>query len=385
MAPPLSVIKRYFLPRQLHPFAWWGWALALAVAASSTSNPLLLAGVISVASLVVMTRRGDSPWANAFKLYLYLALFIVVLRVAFRIVFGGGDGPTILFTLPEIPLPSWVRGIRLLGPVSLEAVLTGFYDGLRLAAIIVCVGAANALANPKKLLASLPGALYELGTVMVVAVSALPQLGDSLQRVARARKLRRTSSTRTRRQRLRVVETIIVPVLSDALERSLALAASMDVRGYGRTGSATSRDKVWALTLGVTSMCLLAVWAYRYLATAPDVFVLGFPVLSTVLLSAGIASAVLALRVSGRTVKRTQYRPIRWSLAESVAVACGVAAALIVAAVARYGDASALFPSVYPFTWPQLTPALLLVLAVAAVPAVATPPPFVPAGRSHPS
>nr|WP_220488437.1 energy-coupling factor transporter transmembrane component T [Tessaracoccus sp. MC1756] len=359
----------------MHPFAWWGWALALAVAASSTSNPLLLAGFIAVASLVVIARRADSPWGRAFKLYLYLGLFIVVLRVAFRIVFGGGDGPTVLFTLPEVPLPVWVRGIRLLGPVSLEAVLTGFYDGMRLATIIVCVGAANALANPKKLLASLPGALYELGTVMVVAVSALPQLGDSLQRVARARKLRRAPAARGRRQRLKVVETIIVPVLSDALERSLALAASMDVRGYGRAGSASPRDRVASLALGLAAMSLLAVWAYRFLAAAPDQYVFRVPVISTLLLLAGVVAAVSALRVSGRTVKRSQYRPIHWALAETVAVAAGVGAAAVVYLIADSNDAGALFPSIYPFVWPELTLPLLLALGLAALPTFVTPPP----------
>ena len=68
-----------------------------------------------------------------------------------------------LFTLPEIPLPAAAAGIRIGGPVSLEGVLAALYDGLRLATLLICIGAANALANPKRLLKSLPGALYELG------------------------------------------------------------------------------------------------------------------------------------------------------------------------------------------------------------------------------
>lgn len=379
------MIRRYLLPRPLHPFSWWGWAIALAVAASSASNPLFLLGLVAVACLVVFARRADSPWAKAFRWYLFLGLFIVVLRVGFRILFGGGDGPTVLFSLPEVPLPGWVRGVRLLGTVSLEAVLTGLYDGLRLATIIICVGAANALANPKKLLASLPGALYELGTIMVVAVSALPQLGDSLQRVMRARKLRRSPEARTRRQRLRVVETIIVPVLSDALERSLSLAASMDVRGYGRSGTADARDRVLGLALGLGAMALIAVWAYRYLATAPDRYVLGFPVLSTTVLLLGLAAAGLALWVSGRTVQRTQYRPIRWGPAETLVVACGLGAALLIRLIARYGDATALFPSIHPFAWPELTVPLVAVLATAALPAFITPPPTAVAPRRLPA
>ena len=140
---------------------------------------------------MVATRRGDAPWALAFRMYLLL---------------GGGDrgdaggvpGPvrrrrtatTSCSSLPELPLPEWAAGIRLLGPVAAEQLLGGFYDGLRLATMLVCVGAANALANPKRLLKAVPGALYEVGTAVVVALSVAPQLVESVLRVRRARRLR---------------------------------------------------------------------------------------------------------------------------------------------------------------------------------------------------
>ena len=57
-----------------------------------------------------------------------------------------------LFTLPSIQLPAVFAGVQLLGVVSAEALLAVFYDGLRLATMIICVGAANSLANPKRLL-----------------------------------------------------------------------------------------------------------------------------------------------------------------------------------------------------------------------------------------
>ena len=80
--------------------------------------------------------------------------------------------------------------MRLLGPVTREAVLAGLYDGLRLGTIVICVGAANALANPKRLLRSVPAALHEVGTALVVAVTVLPQLADSARRVRAAQALR---------------------------------------------------------------------------------------------------------------------------------------------------------------------------------------------------
>ena len=71
--------------RQVHPGAWWLWALGLAVAVSSTTNPLLLAIALSVTCLVVAARRGSSPWARAFRLYLLLGLTIVVLRLLLHV------------------------------------------------------------------------------------------------------------------------------------------------------------------------------------------------------------------------------------------------------------------------------------------------------------
>ena len=46
--------------------------------------------ICAVASLVVMARRTDAPWALSFRFYVYFAVFVVVMRVLYRIVLGGG-------------------------------------------------------------------------------------------------------------------------------------------------------------------------------------------------------------------------------------------------------------------------------------------------------
>ena len=46
------------LPRDLHPVAWWVWALGLATAASLTTNPLVLLTLAGVAIVVVLARRS---------------------------------------------------------------------------------------------------------------------------------------------------------------------------------------------------------------------------------------------------------------------------------------------------------------------------------------
>ena len=233
VAPSLTATRRRLrLPRALHPVAWWLWALGLAVAASRTTNPLLLGAIIGVVTWVVMARRSDAPWAKAFRLYV-IAGSGHGIRVFFRIVFGGDEGEIVLVPLPRSPLPR--SGITLFGDITAESLLGGFYDGLRLATMLICLGGANALANPRRLLRSMPPALHEVSTAVVVALSVFPQLAESFVRVQRARRLR-PEPPRGAAVGMRGLRSLAIPVLEDALDRSLLLAASMDSRGYGRSG-----------------------------------------------------------------------------------------------------------------------------------------------------
>ena len=283
------------LPRDLHPVAWWLWAVGLAAAASFTTNPWLLLLLIGVACLTVAARRSASPWADTFRLYLWLGLFIVVIRVFFRILVGGGDGGRVLLDLPTVPLPHWTLGLRLLGSVSQESLLFGLYDGLRLATIVICVGAANSLANPKRLLRSVPPALYEIGSALVVAITVLPHLADSFRRVRAAQTLWGGDHGRVRGLR-----RLLVPVLEDSLERSLALAAGMDTRGYGRTAGATARERRTTGGLMLLGLCAICVGVYGALDRTTPVWV------GTPMLVVGALVSLVAVRGAGRRVGRSR-------------------------------------------------------------------------------
>jgi energy-coupling factor transport system permease protein len=301
------------LPRDLHPVAWWLWALGLAAAASFTTNPYVLLLLIGVACLTVAARRSAQPWADSFRIYLWLGFAIVVIRVLFRILLGGGDGGRVLMHLPEIPLPGWTLGLRLLGPVTQESLLAGLYDGLRLAAIVICVGSANALANPKRLLRSVPPALYEVGSALVVSVTVLPQLADSVRRVRAAQTLRAGDTGRVRGLR-----RVLVPVLEDALERSLALAAGMDTRGYGRSSGATPRERRTTGGLMLAGLVAVCLGVYGALDRTTPAW-LGRPMLLV-----GVVVSFVAIRLAGRRVARTTYRPDRWRWPELVVAGTGV-------------------------------------------------------------
>jgi energy-coupling factor transport system permease protein len=360
------------VPRSLHPVAWWVWALGLATAVSRTTNPLLLLLVLAVLAVVVAARRTEAPWARAFKYYLYLALTVIVIRVVFHAIFGGdtdAESMHVIVTLPHVPLPSWMAGVQLGGPVTLEGTLSALYDGLRLGTMLCCVGAANTLANPKRALRVLPGALYELGVAAVVALSVAPQLVESVQRVRKSRKLR--GGATSGRHALR---TITIPVMEDALERSLRLAAAMDSRGYGRTGAATRRTRRATGVCMLAGMCGLCAGTYGLLdGSAPGAF--GWPSLL-----GGSVLCCVGLVLGSRRVRRSQYRPDPWRFPEWVVTVSGVVPAAVFIAAFGYSAAS-LNPSTDPLVWPTLPVVPALAILVAAVAAVAAPPPLRPVRR----
>ncbi|MGZ3148208.1 CbiQ family ECF transporter T component [Lentzea chajnantorensis] len=334
---------------RLHSGAWWLWALGLATAASRTTNPLLLGLVLAVAGVVVVTCRANTPWAGTYGVFLKFGLLVIGLRVLLHVVLGGIAGPTTLFTLPQVPLPDWAQGIRIGGPVTAEGLVFALYQGLLLATILSCVGAANALANPKRLLRSLPAALYEVSVAVVVALTVAPQLVSSARSVRKARQLRGDTA-----HGVHAIRTLLVPVLEDALERSLVLAASMDSRGYGRTAGISRRDRAVTGALVLAGLFGLCIGTYGLLADAYS----GWP-----LLALGVLLAVAGLLVGARRVPRTRYRPDCWT-PRAVAVALsGVASA---AALVLSTD-PALSPATVPLQAPELplAPALAVLVALA--------------------
>ncbi|GAA4680775.1 CbiQ family ECF transporter T component [Streptomyces chumphonensis] len=353
----------------LHAGAWWLWALGLAAAASRTTNPLLLALLVAVAGYVVSARRTDAPWARSYAVFLLLGLAVLAMRLLFAVVLGSPVGGTrVLFTLPEVPLPDWAQGVRIGGRVTAEGLAFAFRDGMRLAALLVCVGAANALASPARLLKSLPGALYEAGVAVVVAMTFAPNLVADVRRVRAARRLRGRPD-----RGVRSVLQVALPVLEGALERSVALAAAMDARGYGRTArvSPAVRRTTTACTLG--GLLGVCVGAYGLLSADGEAFAL--PALGL-----GLAAALVGLRLGGRRAARSRYRPDRWGVRAWLVAGSGAAVAVGMLAAAA-ADPAALTPPAVPLTAPSVPVGAVTACLLGLLPAFVAP---LPAGRSAP-
>lgn len=354
------------LPRWIHPGAWWLWALALAFAASRTTNPLLLILIVAVAGIVVYRRRPDAPWARSFSFFLVLGVLIIVIRVVAQAILGASFGTVLVVDLPSVQLPTFMAGLTLGGSVYLESLLGALYDGMRLATIIACVGAANSLASPTRLLKSVPAALYEVGVAVVVAVSFVPRLVEHVVSTRHTRKLR----GRTTRG-VRAIAGSAVPVLHGALESSVVLAAAMDSRGYGRRAPVSTMSRRTTSAAVLIGLVCVVIGSYGLLSPGmPAIVAIAF-------ISLGLLGSVAGLWWAGRSRTRTVYRPDPWWLPEWLLVASAIG---VVVAFLYVGNT---FPTLLSTsTMPPAIPALPI-LCVIALLAAATPGWFTPRPPLH--
>lgn len=348
--------------RLLHPGAWWIWAVALAGCALRTTNPVLLCLIIAVAAWVVAARRADVPWSGSFASCLRLGVIVIVVRLLFQILFGVRVEGTTLFTVPEVTLPAWAAGVSLGGPVTIESLMAALYQGLRLAAVLACFGAATSLCSPYRMLRALPTVLYEAGVAVTIAFTFAPQAIVASRQVREARRLRGRAD-----RGVRAWSASALPVLEGALDRAIALAASMDSRGYGRRGAAPVAQRRGAVVLVLLGLLAIAIGCYGLFDPgAPVVFRL--PALAL-----GAAALAGALVTGGRSTTRTRYRPDPWIAPEWMVTVAGLIALVSFVVVGRAGGA--LDPSTNPLEIPAVPVIAVIGLLVAAAPAWVAPPP----------
>ena len=295
-----------FKASQIAPGAWWLLGLSLAICAGiSSSTPTLLA-IQTLAVLIVLMVRQGAPWSRSLLFYVGTAALVVLIRVTFRIIFNFDSPDQVALNLPAIRITFGPLGeLDLLGRVSQSSITTALRDGLRMSAIILSIGMANSLANPRRLLKSTPAALYGVTSSFVIALNLAPQL------IASARRIRLSSQLRNASNRTTKGLMLIAPILEDSIDRSMALAASMDARGFGRRGSLTKRQVRFSRLASLVSISALASGAYLLLtADAP------WATLATFAL--GLSGIYASLKISGTLNLRTRYATHVWQIKDSL-------------------------------------------------------------------
>jgi energy-coupling factor transport system permease protein len=103
----------------------------------------------------------------------------------------------------------------------------------------------------------------------------------------------------------------VVPVLEDAIDSSLSLAASMDSRGFGRRGNLSR-----SLVLGARLSSLMAV---GFLTVGSFALLVGeTQTAGWVILSAGIVSSFVTIRINSKSQIRSRFEPIEFQVLDGL-------------------------------------------------------------------
>ena len=292
--------------RSLHPFAWWAWGIGIAVTASQTPGTLALILLCIGAAMVVYSKKSDQPWAKAFAIGVRLGLIAFLIRMIIGVSLSVPIPGNTLFTLPTIPLPDWMAGIRIGGPVTSERLAITATEGLTFFTLILAIAAASALANPKQGLRALPGVMHQAGVALIISTTLIPHFVTSIQRVKQARRLRGDQ------QRI-AFRKIAVPIFEDSLQRAINLGAAMESRGYGFNDSSTGRRLGSQILL--SSVVVITIGVSLFLAAING---------AAIAFGIGIILLATGLLVANKSTKRTRYRPQIWERAEWVVVATSI-------------------------------------------------------------
>jgi energy-coupling factor transport system permease protein len=276
--------------------AWLMWLLAGGMLALLTANPLYLALLLLISRLAQYACAPAE--AGGWRLPFWrISLVILVFSTLFNAL-TAHVGQTVLLSLPA----NW---LLIGGSLTLEAAAYGLLNGLRLITLLSFFLAFNTIVPISQLAGLVPGALHELGLVVLIAITYVPETVRQFKRIRDAQAIRGH-----RLNGLRAWRPILLPLLIAGLERALNLAETMVARGYGSTALVAIPVRT---RLFFVAGLLLALAGALQLAWARPV--------GLYLVLAGVIAVAWAYRAVSRGHIRTKYRPRMWTWADSLVVA----------------------------------------------------------------
>lgn len=331
--------------RRLDARAWVMWTLAAALLTMLTRNPLYILIILFAARLVGVTWQQRDA---AFKLpLLILALTILTFSTLFNMLFAH-LGETVLLTLP----PSWPL---IGGPITLEAAVYGFINGLMLLTLLVIFLAFNNIVPGSDLVHLTPRVFHNLGLVVLIALTYVPETRRHWQKIRDAQAIRGHQI-----HGWRDLRPILIPLLVGGLERAMSLAEAMVTRGYGATtGSGQSLLVQGVLLLGLGAA--FAGWLFS--------FWLGWP--GWVLMGCGIFVLLVLVWVLGQKTPSRRYESRRWTWREMLVVVAAVVPLFLLLVPWPFIDQSSLYYSPYPkVSLPPFNMLIGMALVLLALPGV---------------
>jgi energy-coupling factor transport system permease protein len=209
----------------LNPLVKMGWVMSLVVLTFILEHPLALLGLFLVTLPPVIFAGVRREWSSFMRYSLLLCLTIIIINCLFS---PHGDHVLLSSSL-DLPVIGTPR-------VTLEALVFGLSMSLRLLAVISAFALFTLTVHPDDILQALLKLKMPYKSVLVAALSTrfVPLLIDDAERIRdlqRSRGLDTGSGNILRRTGKQAA--VLVPLLSNSLDRTAQLAEAMEARGFG--------------------------------------------------------------------------------------------------------------------------------------------------------
>ena len=325
--------------------AWVVWLFAGGLLAILTSNPLYLVLLLIISRLVEFACAPVAPhhWRLPFWRIAALILFFSTLFNLLTAHFGQ----TVIIDLPA----NWPL---IGGNITLEAAVYGFLSGLRLVTLLSFFLAFNTIVPVSQLAALTPRALHEVGLVLLIAITYIPETIGQYQRIRDAQAIRGHEM-----RGWRTWQPILIPLLISGLERASNLSETMVARGYGSTTHISMPVRARALML--VGLLLLVAGALRLAWDGND---------GWLILSVGGLIIAWAYMDLNRLARRTHYHDRDWQFSDTLLLAGALMTLSILLPVYRMTRPSLTYSPYPSFLLPPFdvwTGMAILGLAVPAV------------------
>jgi energy-coupling factor transport system permease protein len=197
---------------------------ALAVVGALYQHPLVLVAALTAIGVAAAGAGVGREVLNAMRVALPFALLVTIIN---PLVYQEGN--TLL-----------IRGGEVLGrrfDVTLEATVAGALAGLRVVVIIVALWLMSVAVDPDALLRLFRRISYRSALTASLATRLVPVLARDATRMSDAARCRPVPAGRL---------AVARSTLSGALDRSVDLAAALELRGYALGGRPARRRATWS-------------------------------------------------------------------------------------------------------------------------------------------
>ncbi|MDY6908199.1 MAG: energy-coupling factor transporter transmembrane component T [Chloroflexota bacterium] len=249
-----------------NPLCMLAWAASLLVLALMLDSPLFLLLLVLATLPLVAAGRVWREWASFMRFAPYMCVAIIAINALVSY-----HGTHVLlqapFSVPVMGTPT----------ITLEALAYGAAMCLRLVAIVSAFAILTFTVHPDDMMLSAMKVRLPYKSVLVTSLSTrfIPTLMDDARRITDVQRSRGLELDRGRLpRRVRNGMSVIIPLLSNSLDRTVQVAEAMEARAFGSgTGRTFYRDiglsGVDALTL-VAALSPLALGIFLRAAGCGD-------------------------------------------------------------------------------------------------------------------